>query len=362
MAEGELIASVVIPAYNAASGVSACLKAVADQSIRREQYEIIVVDDGSQDGTQQEVARLGARPVSQPHQGPAAARNLGLKESRADIVLFTDADCRPVRGWAEALLCALEDPQVAGAKGVYATEQKTLIARFVQQEYEEKYHKMKRERYIDFVDTYSAAYRKEMLVREGGFDPLFPRASGEDVDLSYRLARRGYKLVFAPEAVVYHRHVDTLGRYFRRKFHIGFWRVLMYRKSPERVVVDSHTPQSLKLQCILATLSLALLLAFPLWPRLAIWGLGVSLVIFLLSSSNFLARCCKGDLRVGVVALPLLVVRAFALSAGFLAGIVGQPYFALRDRARGRRDGLSSGQERSPGAHRVPREERGHEA
>ena len=324
MAEGELIASVVIPAYNAGATVSACLKALADQSISRERYDIIVVDDGSQDATGQKVARLGARLLSQPHKGPAAARNFGVKESRADIVLFTDADCEPVRGWVEALLSALEDPEIVGAKGVYATKQKALIARFVQLEYEDKYDKMKRERYVDFVDTYSAAYRKEILLREGGFDPAFPRASGEDVDLSYRLSRRGYKLVFAPGAVVYHRHVETLGGYLRRKFYVGFWRVLLYRKSAEKMVADSHTPQSLKLQCMLAAVSIALLLAFPLLPRLAIWGLSASLVLFLLSSLPFLARCFKKDPQVGLVALPLLLVRAFALTVGFLAGLLSQ--------------------------------------
>lgn len=324
MAEGELIASVVIPAYNAASTLNACLGALADQSLPREKYEILVVDDGSRDATQQTVASFGARLLTQPHKGPAAARNLGVRESQGDIVLFTDADCEPSPHWIEALVRAFKDPEVAGAKGIYATRQKTLIARFVQLEYEDKYDKMKREHYIDFVDTYSAAYRKEVLLREEGFDPAFPRASGEDVDLSYRLSRRGHKLVFTPEAVVYHRHVDTLGGYFRRKFYVGFWRVLMYRKSPEKMIADSHTPQSLKLQCMLATVAMALLLGLPFSPRLAISGLSASLALFFLSSLPFSARCFKKDPRVGLVALPLLLVRAFALSAGFLAGIRGQ--------------------------------------
>jgi len=329
-----LIASVVIPAYNAASTLARCLGALADQSVSRERYEIIVVDDGSQDATRQKVARLGARLLSQPHKGPAVARNFGVRESRADIVLFTDADCQPVKGWIEALLSALEEPEIAGAKGVYASKQKALVARFVQLEYEDKYDKMKRERYIDFVDTYSAAYRREVLLREEGFDPAFPRASGQDVDLSYRLSRRGYKLVFIPEAVVYHRHVETLGGYLRRKFYVGFWRVLLYRKSAEKMVADSHAPQSLKLQCMLATVSIALLLAFPLLSRLAIWGLSASLVLFLLSSLPFLAKCFKKDPRVGLVALPLLLVRAFALTAGFLAGIMSQPYLTRRGRLK----------------------------
>jgi len=330
--ESAVIASVVIPVYNAGSTLAHCLGALADQSLAREKYEILVVDDGSRDATRQRVASFGARLLSQPHKGPAVARNLGVRESQGDIILFTDADCEPSPHWVEALMRALEDPEVTGAKGIYATRQKALIARFVQLEYEDKYDKMKRERCIDFVDTYSAAYRKEILLREGGFDSAFPRASGEDVDLSYRLSRRGYKLVFVPEAVVYHRHVGTLGGYLRRKFYVGFWRVLMYRKSPEKMIADSHTPQSLKLQCILATVSIALLLAFPLLPRLAIWGLSASLVLFLLSSLPFLARCFKKDPQVGLVALPLLLVRAFALTAGFLAGIVRHLYLTLRDR------------------------------
>lgn len=330
MAESGLIASVVIPAYNAASAVSACLKALADQSISRERYEIVVVDDGSQDATRHKVARLGARLLNQPHKGPAAARNLGARESRGEIVLFTDADCVPASDWIETMLAPFADDQIAGAKGVYRTHQKEPVARFVQLEYEDKYDLMRKERYIDFIDTYSAAYRKEVFDKNEGFDPAFPRASGEDVDLSYRLSRGGYKLVFAPEAVVYHRHVDTLRGYFLRKFYIGFWRVLMYRKSPEKMIADSHTPQSLKLQLILAALSVALLPILPFLPRLAVWGLGASLVLFLVSSLPFLVKCFKKDPQVGLVALPLLLVRALALGIGFLAGVMSQPYLALR--------------------------------
>jgi len=330
VAESGLIASVVIPAYNAASAVSACLKALADQSISRERYEIVVVDDGSQDATRQKVARLGARLLSQPHKGPAAARNLGARESRGEIVLFTDADCVPASDWIETMLAPFADDQIAGAKGVYRTHQKELVARFVQLEYEDKYDLMRKERYIDFVDTYAAAYRKEVFNNNEGFDPAFPRASGEDVEYSYRLAERGYKMVLVPQAIVYHHHVDSLLDYLKRKFHVGYWRVLMYRKHPGKIWKDSHTPQSLKLQLILAALCVALLPILPFLPWLAVWGLGASLILFLVSSLPFLVKCFKKDPQVGLVALPLLLVRALALGIGFLAGVMSQPYFALR--------------------------------
>ena len=108
---------------------------------------------------------------------------------------------------------------------------------------------------IDFVDTYSAAYRRDIFLANGGFDSTFPTASVEDQEFSFRLAEKGYRLVFVPAAKVFHRHNHTLSAYIRRKFLIGYWKVLVTRRHPGRAVRDSHTPQALKLQMGLAAVT-----------------------------------------------------------------------------------------------------------
>jgi len=314
--------SIIVPAYNAAETLGECLAALLDQSIPRSEYEVIVVDDGSTDATQEVVKKYGVLLLTQANQGPAAARNLGVSHAQGEILLFTDADCAPARNWIEAMVAPFVDPEIVGVKGVYKTWQKELVACFVQLEYEDKYDKMCREPYIDFIDTYSAAYRKAVFQNNGGFDPAFPRASGEDIDFSWRLSRRGCKMVFVPSAVVYHRHVASVLDYVHRKYYVGYWRVLMYRHHPGKMMSDSHTPQALKLQVALAGLLVPTLLGAILWRGLLWVPLAIT-GIFLASTLPFDLKAARKDLTVATVTPGLLFLRAIALGIGFAVGLFG---------------------------------------
>jgi len=313
--------SVVVPAYRAFRTIAACLEALNAQTVERHRYELIVVDDGSDDATVSQARQAGAdRVLTVPHGGPAAARNAGVAAARGEIVLFTDADCEPAPDWIERMVAPFDDPAVDGAKGVYRTRQRSWVARFVQLEYEDKYDRMRGRQTIDFVDTYAAAYRR-CVFADGGFDPAFPAASGEDVEFSYRLARQGRRLVFAPDAVVYHQHPATLARYARRKYYVGFWRVRMVRLHPDKVIDDAHTPQSLKLQVglmALLLLSLALALFWPPFLPVA----AVLLLAFMVSALPFLVKALQRDAPIAFAAPWLLLLRALALGLGFAAGLV----------------------------------------
>jgi len=161
--------SVIVPAYNAQDTLGSCLAALQAQSLPRDRYEVIVVDDGSTDRTADIARQYGARLLHQPNAGPAAARNRGAQAARGEILLFTDADCSPARDWIERMTEPFRDAEVVGAKGVYRTRQAEPVARFVQLEYEDRYVRTSRQEYIDFVDTYSAAYRRDIFLANGGF-------------------------------------------------------------------------------------------------------------------------------------------------------------------------------------------------
>ena len=313
--------SVVVPAYNAAETLDDCLTALGRQTVEREAYEVIVVDDGSTDATAEIAETYDVRLVRQENAGPAAARNRGAEMARGELLLFTDADCAPAPDWMERLISPFSDPEVVGAKGVYWTRQRSLVARFVQLEYERKYARMEREKQIDFVDTYSAAYRRDVFLANGGFETLFTTSSVEDQELSFRLARKGYRLVFVPDAAVTHVHDVTPLEYGRRKLNIGMWKALLLRWHPERAVRDSHTPQVLKLQLGLAGLLCLSLLAVPMWSAAA-WVALAALLIFFGSSLPFLAGIARKDPVVTLVAPFLLLVRALALGVGLVVGAV----------------------------------------
>ena len=282
----------------------------------------MVVDDGSTDTTVELVRNYpSVRLLTQPNAGPAAARNRGASEARGSILVFTDDDCVPVRGWLEALLEPFKDPEVVGAKGVYRTTQRTLAARFVQIEYEDKYRLMAGLETIDFIDTYSAAFVRARFLEMGGYDSSFPVACAEDVELSYRMSARGWKMKFAPDAVVYHTHPDTFSKYLKKKYKFAFWRVLAVRKNPSKGVKDSHTPQIMKLQLLFGpALLLAVVADLALHPRIPASALVVG--AFVLSTVPFTLRALAKDRLVGALSPVLLAARACAQLLGVCGGLI----------------------------------------
>jgi lipopolysaccharide/colanic/teichoic acid biosynthesis glycosyltransferase len=224
-----------------------------------------------------------------------------------------------------ALLAAFDDAQVMGARGAFRTDQSGLVPRFVQAEYEDRYDRARGRDQIDFIDNYSAAYRRDVFLANGGFDAAF--GACEDQELSFRLAEKGYRLVFTPQAVVTHLHDTSLLDYMRRKYALGFWKAPLTQLHPDRMVQDTHTPQVLKLQIVLLSLLLALLPPAVLgwwWPPLAWLWLPVAAagLLFLLSTAPFLRKLAQRSWRLALVGPGMLACRALALGGGYLAGTV----------------------------------------
>ncbi len=324
----KLTVSVVVPAYNAAATLPACLRALRQQTHMPD--EIIVVDDGSTDTTPDIAKGHGVGLLStRGKSGPAIARNLGALSARSDIVAFTDADCEPAPDWLEELIRPFnaidgQRSSVVGVKGAYLTRQHALVARFVQQEYAHKYQRMARLKQIDFIDTYSAAYRSDIFRDNGGFETAFPVPSVEDQEFSFRLARKGYRMVFAPLARVYHQHDASMAEYITRKFGIGYWKAFMLRWLPEKAFSDTHTPASQRWQIACLGATLLFCVCGFVWP--VAWTLAmVCLVIGFATSIPLLMQIARNDPAVVFIAPCVVLIRAMALAGGLIIGVIVPP-------------------------------------
>lgn len=336
-----MLASVIIPAYNSSGTISACISSLkAQKGVAKKSYEIIVVDDGSSDDTATRAKKLGSRVVHQENSGPAKARNFGARFANGKILVFTDADCIPEKEWLAEMLKPFADKRVAGVQGTYRTMQTSLTARFVQAEIEERYERMKaNSERLDWIGSYSAAYRARDFFEAGGFDESFPKASGEDPELSYKLAKSGKKLVFNPKAVVYHSHPDTIAKYFWVKFYRAFYRVTLYSKHSDKIVHDSYTPNSIKAQIIAgyfgtAMVGLVPVLYFLDQPELAAILLVANVVIGIVATLTILRSfhfVLQKNLTVAVFALFMIQVRTAAFMLGLPAGVLGRLHWLERD-------------------------------
>lgn len=261
--------SVIIPAYNCESTILLCLNALRNQSI--DGFEVIVVDDGSQDQTtkicksfvNKSKKKFELTILKQKNSGPAKARNKGARIAKHSILIFTDSDCLPNENWLEEMLIPFSDKSVDGVAGSYLTiNNERLIARYVGYEIDLRHQKMKKLDYVDFVGTFSAAYRKNRFDIIGGFDESFPFASGEDTDFSFRFSSLGYKIKFNYGAKVGHYHPDTLMKYLRQKFFRGKSSVKLYYKNSKKVIKgDSYTPRTTLIQLLLTPITLFFLIS-----------------------------------------------------------------------------------------------------
>ena len=313
--------SIIIPAYNSEKTLYSCLESLEDQSLPKDYYEVIVVDDGSTDSTATIAKKFNNKYIYQTNQGPASARNKGVKSAVGDIILFTDSDCVPDHNWIREMVKPFSNSEVIGVKGTYKTKQKELAAKFAQAEFEDRYDLLQKSSTIDMIDTYSAAYRKDVFLNIGGFDQSFPVASNEDTDLSYRLAASGYKLVFTQNAFVYHNHPDTLIKYLKIKFWRGYWRMVVYSRYPDKALKDSYTPAVIKIQTILMALSLllfslALIIPGLIYFAIFCWG------TIIVATFPFALKTFKKEKLVGLISPAVILLRSLVFATGSVYAII----------------------------------------
>jgi GT2 family glycosyltransferase len=216
----ECSVSVVVPVRDRADLLTRCLASLAAQDFPTESYEVIVCDDGSTGELSSAIIKFspglpGIRLIRQDRRGPAAARNLGIRESASPVVLFIDsdivADKALIRNMASALL---ENPDWVGAEACLLPvgNERGLLWEAPGSGSGGRFH------------TAAIAYRREALLAAGGLDEAFPLPACEDVELAARILSLG-PIGFVPHAKAYHprRRVD-IRSHWRSRLH---WKYLV---------------------------------------------------------------------------------------------------------------------------------------
>ena len=252
--------SIVIPMYNAAGHIKDVLEAIFDQAYPAP-VEVIVVNDGSSDGSLEIVRRFsgrgGLKIIDQPNQGAVSATNEGFKAASHDIICSVDSDVVLERDWLKKVAGEFSDPLVGAVQGYYKTPKDVSFwARMMGYDAEARYDSI-RTRYVTHVCTGDTAYRKSAVEKAGLFDPRFKY--GYDNDMSYRLQNAGYKLVFRKDALCDHYWKADLKGYIKQQYRSAYGRMQLLRKHSERIAGDSFSGLRMMLQVPLTLLFFAFL-------------------------------------------------------------------------------------------------------
>lgn len=200
--------SVVVPIYNRADFVPLCLPPLLQQTYPLDRYEIILVDDGSTDDTVARAENLtlswngSFRIIQKSNGGPASARNAGYQAAQGELIAFLDSDCVASSNWIEVLVKAFTTSQTAGVGApVVAGDATNWVARYL--DAIDFYRHRVRGGQVDYLVTGNVAFRRDALDHVGGFTAE-TNVWVEDVELSHRLKRSGYKLTVISDGAVKH--------------------------------------------------------------------------------------------------------------------------------------------------------------
>ena len=238
--------SVVTPTYNRRPILEKCLRALEQQRFDPgliTGYELVVVDDGSSDGTQAWLRERAAefphlRLVERHHGGAGAARNYGVQVAQGDTIAFVDSDVILPPGSIQAHAQALADAcQRLGDDRVFTAGRLVNTDNFDQPtEAPAKVTDFSNA----FFDTANVAIAKHWLITAGLFDTDFSQYGWEDLELGVRLKNLGITMIKVPEAVGYHYHppfaLDQIPKMIEQEIQRGRMGAVFYTKHPTREV------------------------------------------------------------------------------------------------------------------------------
>lgn len=229
MRELEEIVSVVVVAKNSEKTISECLDSLINQDFPRNKYEVIVVDGASTDNTVAICQKYPVRLVKLKESGISLQRNIGISVANGEYVAFTDSDCIADKEWLSKLYRYIESADnttvaVGGPNLVIETDaplskvsgyaQETLMGsgRSAQS------YRFSKPSFVNSIPNCNIIYRKSIVASERYDETL---SVGDDCDLNFRLKKKGYKFLYAPDILVWHHRPNTMISFIKKMFSYG---------------------------------------------------------------------------------------------------------------------------------------------
>ncbi len=238
--------SVIIPTYNRNDLLKNCLQSFENINYPKKDFEVIVVDDGSIDGTEEFMINnknkfdFNLVSIRQKNKGPAAARNLGIAKSQGELIAFTDDDCVVEKDWLDEYVRSFDEVHIGGVGGATKHNMRGVFCEFM--DFYKVMDPMVENSEVLYLITANACYRRDAILAVNGFEEKIRNPGGEDPDLSMKIKEKGYKLLFNPNCVVYHFHKNNLKSFYRTFFNYGRGSYFLRGKWGDKLVKLPRNP------------------------------------------------------------------------------------------------------------------------
>lgn len=229
--------SVIIPTYNRLNKLSQALASIGRIDFDENDYEVIVVDDGSTDGTCEYINDLKKKVpfklhyLYQKNSGPSSARNNGIRNAVGKYVFIIDSDCVVAKDILKRYVKYFPDDMLGGIGGNVLPEGNDIVSAFL--DYTGAWRPVKRNGEFLYLVTANAFFQKKAIEEAGLFDEDFRQPGGEEPELCQRMRDKGYIFKYDPDACVIHSHRTTVLKMIKMFFIQGKGAGLLAMKHPK---------------------------------------------------------------------------------------------------------------------------------
>ncbi len=228
------IVSVIVPVYDAENTLESCIESLLTLEYPKKSLEIIFINNNSTDSSANILNEYKdkIRILEETKKGASAARNKGIKESIGHIIAFTDSDCIVDKNWLKNIISPFfeSDNELIGVVAGKIKTMKPCNYIALSGDLIHDHHKAVNYE-IPYAISMNWASRKDVLNNVGLFDEDFIRA--QDSELSLRIFKSGYKLLYNENAVVYHKNPDSFRGLYRKGYLSGFYGRKVFEKHKE---------------------------------------------------------------------------------------------------------------------------------
>jgi cellulose synthase/poly-beta-1,6-N-acetylglucosamine synthase-like glycosyltransferase len=267
--------SIIVASYNNQDTIGECLQALLAQDYPKDHFEVIVMDGVSKDNTIKIAEQYPVKVISIRLNCPAAY-NYAFITAAYPVLGFVDSDAKVEATWLKKLVPHLTEPNVAGVSGSIDTwNTGNPWARSIGYELKTRYQRIGK--YTGRIATMNLLLKKEVIAEVGGWDEKLP--SQYDTDFGFRMASKGYKIAYEPNAVCYHYNRPTLKAYYKQQLQYGKNTLKLYFKHGHLAKGDEITDVGMNIQPVLLLTVVALFIV-GIIPLLRLFWVGSGLILF----------------------------------------------------------------------------------